>query len=481
MAAARRLRGPAPTVSLLRDTALGIAPAIAAVSVGVALGWADPWALLAGTVSGGFVAHLIAKQWIAQATALARWMIGLGGGEEGQRPTLVLGSALEWLMWPALDLARRARRAERQAAIHARRLSTVLDALSDAVLLVDGRGTIVDANPAARRTFGLERVDVPFARASRDPGVIAALNAALDTGTASTVVFSPVEDRLKLFAARIQPIESPDGGRGAMLVLREQSEQLLIERMRSDFVANASHEIKTPLAAIIGIIETLRGPAREDPAAREMFLATMAEEAGRMKRLVDDLLSLSQIELAARRPPSARVPLADVLEGTLARMRPMAAAARVKLELDAPNSLPEITADADQLHQLLGNLIDNAIKYGGPDKVVRIEVRLLDAAPASAGPVAGRPAVEIAVVDQGEGIAPEHLPRLTERFYRVDKGRSRRIGGTGLGLAIVKHIVRRHQGHLAIESQLGRGSRFAVLLPLQPADRSSHGAVIKSS
>ncbi|MCL6606654.1 MAG: PAS domain-containing protein [Geminicoccaceae bacterium] len=476
MAAPQRLRGPAPAVSLVRDTALGSSPAVVTVLVAIAFGVDSVWAVSGAVLAGIVTAHLIARQWVAQAGALARWMIGLSGGEEGQRPALVLGSALEWIMWPAVELARRARRAERQAAAQARLLSAVLDALPDGILVVDARGTIVDANPAARRTFNLERVDVPFARATRDPGVVAALNAAIASATASTVVFSPVDDRLRLFAVRIQPIERPEGGRGAVLALREQSEQLMIERMRSDFVANASHEIKTPLAAIIGIIETLRGPARDDPAAREMFLATMAEEAARMKRLVDDLLSLSQIELAARRPPAARVSLADVLEGTLARMRPMAEAARVRLVFDAPSALPEIVADADQLHQLFGNLVDNAIKYGGPDKEVRVTVRLLDAAPPSAGPVAGRPAVEIAVIDQGEGIPPEHLPRLTERFYRVDKGRSRRVGGTGLGLAIVKHIVRRHQGHLAIESELGRGSRFAVLLPI-PAEVVDHHSV----
>lgn len=474
-----RLRGPAPSLSLLRDTLVGSAPAAAALASIAAFGGVDPIGIAGGLVTGGLVAHLIARQWVAQASILARWMIGLGGGEEGHRPAVVLGSALEWIVWPALDLARRARRAERQAALHARRLGTVLEALPDAVLLVDGRGTIVEANPTARRTFGLERVGVPFARATRDPGVVVALKAAIDTGTGSTVVFSPVDDQLKSFAARIQPLESSEGGRGAIIVLREQGEQLLIEKMRSDFVANASHEIKTPLAAIIGIIETVRGPARDDPLARDMFLATMAEEANRMKRLVDDLLSLSQIELTARRPPSTRVGLAEVLEGTLARMRPVAENARVRLVLDAAASLPDIVADADQLHQLLNNLVDNAIKYGGCDKEVRIELRLLDKAPPTAGPVAGRPAVEIAVVDRGEGIAPEHLPRLTERFYRVDKGRSRKVGGTGLGLAIVKHIVRRHQGHLSIESAVGRGSRFSVLLPL--AESGRHTTITSSS
>ncbi len=466
-----RLRGPAASLSLFRDTLVGTVPAAAALVLVASFGGVDPIVIAAGLATGALAAHLIARQWVAQAGILARWMIGLGGGEEGHRPSLVLGSALEWIVWPALDLARRARRAERQATLHARRLYTVLEALPDAVLLVDGQGTIVEANATARRTFKLERVGVPFARATRDPGVVAALRAAIEAGTGSTVVFSPVDDNLKFFAARIQPIDSSEGGRGAIIVLREQGEQLLIERMRSDFVANASHELKTPLAAIIGIIETLRGPARDDATARDMFLATMAEEAGRMKRLVDDLLSLSQIELAARRPPSTRVALESVLEGTLARMRPMAEEARVRLVLDASPNLPEVVADPDQLHQLFGNLVDNAIKYGGREKEVRVEVRLLEKAPASAGPVAGRRAVEIAVVDQGEGIAPEHLPRLTERFYRVDKARSGKVGGTGLGLAIVKHIVRRHQGHLSIESTVGRGSRFAVLLPLPEPTR----------
>ncbi|MCS6878987.1 MAG: ATP-binding protein [Geminicoccaceae bacterium] len=454
-------------------------PAVVAAGVALALGAGEIGALAAGVAAGGLCAFLLARHWIGQASALARWIIGLGGGEEGQRPAVVLGSALEWILWPTLDLARRLKRAERLSALHARRLSTVLDALADPVLLVDQRSTIVEANAAARRTFEIERAGVPLTRVTRDPGVLAALNSVLATKAASSVSFSPIDDRLKLFAAYIAPLETPDGGGGAVIALREQSEQLLIERMRSDFVANASHELKTPLAAIIGIIETLRGPARDDPAAREMFLATMAEEASRMQRLVEDLLSLSQIELAARRPPAGRVSLRDVLEGTLARMRPMAEAARVRLVLEAPPDLPDVVADADQLHQLFGNLVDNAIKYGGPDKEVRIEVRLFEAAPPGAGPVAKRKAVEIAVVDQGEGIAPEHLPRLTERFYRVDKGRSRKIGGTGLGLAIVKHIVRRHQGHLAIESELGKGSRFAVFLPV-PAD-GRHEIVTRSS
>lgn len=185
-----------------------------------------------------------------------------------------------------------------------------------------------------------------------------------------------------------------------------------------------------------------------------------------MARLVDDLLSLSRIELAANRPPTQQVSLRAVLDQVLERMRRVAEKQQVEIADDAPAILPEVVGDPDQLHQLFVNLLDNAIKYGGARTTVRLDVKLLEAAPAEAGAAAGRPSVQVAVSDRGPGIPAEHLPRLTERFYRVDKGRSRRMGGTGLGLAIVKHIVRRHQGHLDIASEIGKGSTFAVTLPL---------------
>jgi two-component system phosphate regulon sensor histidine kinase PhoR len=187
-----------------------------------------------------------------------------------------------------------------------------------------------------------------------------------------------------------------------------------------------------------------------------------------MARLVDDLLSLSRIELAAHQPPRERCDLRGVLLQVAERMEPLAAKDRVALRLELPDALPPVLGDADQLHQLFVNLIDNAIKYGGEDKTVRVMAEVLPAAPADSGPAAGRPCIRVGVVDQGPGIPKDHLPRLTERFYRVDTARSRRLRGTGLGLAIVKHILRRHQGHLAIESRLDQGSTFSVLLPIHP-------------
>ena len=251
----------------------------------------------------------------------------------------------------------------------------------------------------------------------------------------------------------------------ALVGLRELTEQLMIERMRQDFVANASHELRTPLTALRGFIDTLAGPARDDPEARERFLPTMAAEAARMSRLVDDLLSLSRIEQSEHQAPGDQVDPVDCLKSVVGALRPYAEERKARLDLELAERLPAVTADRDQLIQLLTNLIDNAIKYGGPAGEVTIRGEHVVAAPPGAGPLTGRAALRIVVSDRGPGIAREHLPRVTERFFRVDPARSRQLGGTGLGLAIVKHILRRHRGHLAIESELGRGTTVTVYLP----------------
>jgi two-component system phosphate regulon sensor histidine kinase PhoR len=422
-------------------------------------------ALLAASAAAGLAVALAA--WRARDLArLARWLESVGG--EGDAPPPEIGPPLDAMVRPLVEVGRALRRQRAELEGQRRLLEAILDRLPDPVLLIGRERMIRLANPAAKRSFGGSLVGLPLGRAVRDPTVTAAVTAAIDTGSDSTVTFSPAGDRLKQFAAHVEPVPLEDGGTGVLMTFREQSEQVLIERLRSDFVANASHEIRTPLAAIHGLIETLQGPARDDAAAREAFLDTMAQETARMTRLVDDLLSLSRIELAAHQPPTERCDVDRVLASVIDRMRPLAAKRRVRLDYAAGEPLPPILADSDQLHQLFVNLIDNAIKYGG-GRPVRVEVEARAAAPADAGGVSGRPCVVVAVVDSGDGIAPEHIPRLTERFYRVDKARSRGQGGTGLGLAIVKHIVRRHGGHLAIASQLGKGSRFTVYLPAAEA------------
>ncbi len=339
-----------------------------------------------------------------------------------------------------------------------RATESIVERLPDPLLILAADRSARHANEAARAAFG---GDIPAVL--RHPGLRAAIDRAFATGTpqsAELVLPVPVPREVQATVLLIDPPLS-DGGR-AIAVLSDRTRERAVERMRADFVANASHELRTPLASLMGFIDTLRGPAADDPAAQQRFLGIMAEQAERMNRLIDDLLSLSRIELTEHRAPNERVDLAGVALRIAAAFEPRVAARRVTLELDMPDDLPIVIADADQLEQVLQNLVDNAVKYGREGGTVLVTVKRAQ----QEGRWPNRPGVVMAVRDEGPGIPKDHVPRLTERFYRVDKGRSRNAGGTGLGLAIVKHIVNRHRGHLLVESEEGKGSCFSVWLPV---------------
>ncbi len=336
--------------------------------------------------------------------------------------------------------------------------------LPDPAILTDHTGRIVAANEALEQLFGVVELRKHLASVIRSPQVLGALDLALAGRGAQRVEFPLVSTPEQNFEANVCPIDGEDRSiRAALLVLRDLTKAQRVEQMRADFVANASHELRTPLASLTGFIDTLRGHAKDDPEAQERFLGIMSEQAVRMRRLIDDLLSLSRIELNEHVRPSGSVNLSDVVEEVMGALAPVAASANVQLEVVEPSSLPNVAGDRDELFQVIQNLVDNAIKYGRPQTAVTLELGTRRAAPGEPGP---SPAVYVAVKDRGEGIAREHIPRLTERFYRVDVRRSRAIGGTGLGLAIVKHIVNRHRGRLAIESKPDEGSTFTVYLPL---------------
>ncbi len=235
-----------------------------------------------------------------------------------------------------------------------------------------------------------------------------------------------------------------------------------VEEMRADFVANASHELRTPLAALLGFIETLQGPAKNDVAAREKFLSIMQQQATRMARLIDDLLSLSRIELNAHLPPSTPVDLVPLVRHVADGLQTLARDRQVEIRMSIPAEPVMVLGDRDELIRALENLVENALKYGAAGK--RVDVTL-----SRAQTRAGAPEARIAIRDFGPGIAPEHLPRLTERFYRVDVADSRSQGGTGLGLSLVKHVLNRHGGRVSIESVLGQGATFTMHLPLYTA------------
>jgi two-component system phosphate regulon sensor histidine kinase PhoR len=341
----------------------------------------------------------------------------------------------------------------------------IVERLPDPLIVLGPQREVRRANAAARAAFGAE-----IAAVLRHPVLREAIERAWPRGetqgggtqageTQSAEIRLPVPNEREV-AATVLPFDPPlaDGGR-AILVLSDRSRERALERMRADFVANASHELRTPLASLMGFVETLRGPAAEDRAAQARFLGIMAEQAQRMANLIDDLLSLSRIEMSEHQPPSDAVDLASLASRVAAGFEPRLASRAMRLELAAPTGA-KVLGDVDQLAQVLQNLVDNAVKYGREGGVVRLGVQPVDGAPWPP-----RPGVVLAVADDGQGIPRTHLARLTERFYRVDKGRSRAAGGTGLGLAIVKHIVNRHRGQLLIESEEGKGATFSVWLP----------------
>ena len=336
----------------------------------------------------------------------------------------------------------------------------IVERLPDPLLVLAGDRSVRRANAAARAAFG---ADMPAVL--RHPDLRSAIERAYThRGAETTELTLPVPVQREVSATVIF-MDPPlaDGGQ-AVVVLSDRSRERAVERMRADFVANASHELRTPLASLIGFISTLQGPAADDPPAQQRFLAIMAEQAERMNRLIDDLMSLSRIELTEHQAPAERVELGLLIASLVAGFEPRLAERSMKLVLDLTDGLTMVVADADQMAQVVNNLIDNAIKYGKDGGSVRVS---LDLAPLD-GRWPARRGVVLTVADDGRGIAREHIPRLTERFYRVDKARSRgrsTPSGTGLGLAIIKHIVNRHRGQLLIESEEGKGSRFSVWLP----------------
>ena len=333
-------------------------------------------------------------------------------------------------------------------------LIEIVQALDIAAIVVDVQRRIVAFNRHAADLFPAITTGHPVAVASRNPELMQSIDRVFTDGQTDT---TEITERM-LQGRRFIVTASPLSGPMLLLQFRDTSEQSRLAQLRADFIANASHELRTPLASIKGFIETLQGPARDDVPARTRFLDIMATQSQRMNRILDDLLSLSRIEMRAHLKPEGEVDMSDVIAQVIRSLEPLAREADVTLSSKPTATVMRVRGDRDELEQVMQNLVHNAIKYGRKGGTVEIEV---SERAASKG---RRHTLAISVKDEGPGIAPEHLPRLTERFYRVDTARSREKGGTGLGLAIVKHILNRHRGELEITSEVGRGSQFTVVL-----------------
>jgi len=335
-------------------------------------------------------------------------------------------------------------------------LEAVVAGMPDAAIVLDREARVIVANTAARTIAPALARGQPLSLALRMPEIVDAVRQAAASGEPRRVEFSQRVPVDRWFAAHVAPLSGTAGL--MLLVLHDLTPLRRIEEMRVDFVANASHELRTPLAALSGFIDTLRGPARDDATARERFLAIMKTQATRMARLIDDLLSLSRIELTEHLHPDKPIDLVPIVRQVTDSLQTLALDRNVEIDLALPAEPMIVLGDRDELTRVFENLVENALKYGAPGKRVSISF-------ATAKGPAGTEAL-VAVRDYGPGIAAEHLPRLTERFYRVDVTQSRAEGGTGLGLSLVKHILIRHRGRIVIESEAGKGATFTARLPL---------------
>ncbi|QKC99128.1 ATP-binding protein [Mesorhizobium sp. NZP2298] len=361
-------------------------------------------------------------------------------------------------MLPAAGLRQSADGTAAIEAIGLQRLSGeyLAAAVADPLIIFDHAATIVHANAAAFAAFGGIAPGISLPLKFRAPEMQTLLDSVLSGTLASDVV----DYTEKLPVERAYRVSASSVGHGTdlyVLVFKDQSEARRIDRMRADFIANASHELRTPLASIAGFIETLRGPARNDPAAREQFLQIMQNQTGRMARLIDDLLSLSRLEMKPYLKPGMEVDLRQTVDSVIDSLAPLARENSVAIERDFAKGPLNVPGDRDELFQVFENLLENACKYGQSGGRVLVSI--------ARGDLDSEPGIDVTIRDFGPGIPEEHIPRITERFYRIDVETSRTQKGTGLGLSIVKHILTRHNARLTIKSEVGKGAAFSVHLP----------------
>ncbi|MEM6387191.1 MAG: ATP-binding protein [Pseudomonadota bacterium] len=340
----------------------------------------------------------------------------------------------------------------------------LIEAMPIPAVLVEADGRIAVANGAAHTLFGDAIRGRHYITVLRQPTLLDAVERSITQGISTKAQYLTKEAHRDItLLATCSSLQ-----RGGVLISFE--DRTAVEeafQMRRDFVANVSHELRTPLTALMGFIETLGGAAKDDAAARQRFLAIMGKEASRMNRLVADLLSLSRVEADERVRPTEQVEFTSLVRSVLNALSALADQEGKSLQVDLPDHALELPGDADQLSQVVTNLVENAIKYSPAGTHVTVAAEQVQNHPAIR-----QDALVLTVTDSGEGIDPVHIPRLTERFYRIDTHRSREMGGTGLGLAIVKHIVNRHRGRLRIQSEKGQGSVFSVILPTSPTRRA---------
>jgi two-component system phosphate regulon sensor histidine kinase PhoR len=452
---------------LIRTVAAVTSPAFVILLVLTALGTLPPDHFLYAYASILVATTLLLRPFLANVGMLTSYVNDLAEDKQVEEPDLGYLSAMGELSGALIRLHQSWEKKKQQMGNIITEREILVDSLPDILVMCNDDQVIVRTNKAARAIFGQNLANKPLNAVIPHDVLLNGVSAVIEELRGREVEFHLNEPLPRDFRAIIErfPIAS-SGGISVIITLNDVTELKRVEKMRADFVANASHEIRTPLASIKGFIETLRGPARDDTDARDEFLKVMDEQATRMTTLISDLLSLSKIEMNAHTAPDGKVDMLRIVRNEKEAFSWAAREKNMTIRIELSDTLPTARGEERELMQVIHNLIGNAIKYGHANTEITVIARVTSMLPQDPNFVKHHRAICISVIDRGEGIAKEHLPRLTERFYRVDSARTRTVGGTGLGLAIVKHIINRHRGVLTIDSVVGEGSKFSVYLPI---------------
>jgi two-component system phosphate regulon sensor histidine kinase PhoR len=452
---------------LIRTVVAVTSPAFIILFVFAALGTIPPDHFLYAYALIVVATTLLLRPFLANVGMLTSYVNDLAEDKQVQEPDLGYLSAMGELSGALIRLHQSWEKKKQQMGNIITEREILVDSLPDILVMCNDNQVIVRTNKAARSIFGQNLANKQLSTVIPHDVLLNGVSAVIEELQGREVEFHLNEPVPRDFRAIIErfPIAS-SGGISIIITLTDVTELKRVEKMRADFVANASHEIRTPLASIKGFIETLRGPAKDDTAAREEFLKVMDDQATRMTTLISDLLSLSKIEMNAHTVPDGKVDMLRIVRSEKEAFSWAAKEKGMTIRIELSDTLPMARGEERELIQVIHNLIGNAIKYGHANSEITVNARVTSMLPQDPNFLKHHRAICISVIDRGEGIPREHLPRLTERFYRVDSARTRTVGGTGLGLAIVKHIINRHRGVLAIDSVVGEGSKFSVYLPI---------------
>ena len=456
-----------PFATLLKSVLLISSPALLVMGIYVAMGFMILSHMLYAYAIIFIASGLLIYPFVGNMAALAQYVQDLSQDKRVQAPDLRFIATVA-------ELSDALRKLQQSWEVKKKQMETIItereilvDTLPDILVMVNDEGKIVRTNRAARAIFGQNLAQKNLSEVIDNRYMLDAVNSVIHDLKGREVEFRIEDPVIRDFLAIIERFPVPSaGGITTVITMNDITELKSVEQMRADFVANASHEIRTPLASIKGFIETLQGPAKDDEAARTEFLAIMLDQANRMQQLINDLLSLSKIEMNAHSVPTDPVDLGAIVRKETEHFKRASQDKNMRLVVNIHDNLPNVKGETNELSQVVHNLVGNAIKYGYQDSDVMVNVKITSELPQDLNMRNLTRVVMLSVKDQGEGIAKQHLPRLMERFYRVDSARTRQIGGTGLGLAIVKGIVTRHRGAITIDSTQGEGSTFTVYLPI---------------